>query len=152
MTRTDVMASSRPQAVDATAKGRRPAGLLRRLAAVPAVLLIATALVAPTTALAAGEATSGYEQKPNTPSTSTTTTTPAPATETSPSKEETKPTSTETSPTKSTSPTTTSPKAAGTLPFTGFDLRWSLGLGLLLMGAGFSIVALQRRQRRQDAR
>jgi hypothetical protein len=31
---------------------------------------------------------------------------------------------------------------------TGFDLRWSVGMGLLLMGAGIAIVAMQRRQRR----
>jgi hypothetical protein len=28
------------------------------------------------------------------------------------------------------------------------DLRWTIAVGLLLMGAGFAIVALQRRQRR----
>ena len=32
------------------------------------------------------------------------------------------------------------------------DLRWSFGLGLLLMGAGFSIVVVQRRHRREGGR
>jgi hypothetical protein len=39
---------------------------------------------------------------------------------------------------------------ASTLPFTGFDLRWSVAIGLVLMCAGFSIVAVQRRQRRRS--
>jgi hypothetical protein len=34
------------------------------------------------------------------------------------------------------------------LPFTGFDLRWDIGFGVVLLGAGFSILAMQRRQRR----
>jgi hypothetical protein len=39
-----------------------------------------------------------------------------------------------------------------TLPFTGFDLRWTIGAGLLLLGMGFSIVTVQRRQRRETGR
>jgi len=41
------------------------------------------------------------------------------------------------------------PVKASKLPFTGFDLRWDIGGGLLLMGAGFSLVAAQRRHRRR---
>ncbi len=37
-----------------------------------------------------------------------------------------------------------------TLPFTGFDLRWTVGIGLLLVAMGFSIVTVQRRQRRDN--
>jgi hypothetical protein len=126
-------------------------------------LLVAIALVGPTNAFAA-EGTSGYSQEPNKPGTSTTPTTPTtttpttstpttttPATETSPSKESTTPTTSEATPTSSSTPTTTAKSAkSGTLPFTGFDLRWSIGMGLLLLGAGFSLMTLQRR--RGDAR
>ena len=37
----------------------------------------------------------------------------------------------------------------GTIDVTGFNLTWVVGAGLLLMGAGFSIVGVQRRQRRE---
>jgi hypothetical protein len=118
--------------------------------------LLTIALVGPTTALAAEEPTSGYNQTPNTPTTPTTTpTTTTPSTGTSPEKETSTPTPTgETSPSKtsSTPTSTTETEKTGTLPFTGFDLRWSLGFGLVLMGAGFAIVAVQRRHRRQDGR
>jgi uncharacterized surface anchored protein len=108
------------------------------------------ALLAPTSAFAAEE-TSGYNQTPTTPTTTTTPTTPAttpttPTTGTSPSKEE-GPAST--TPAKSPEPTTSSSPAkeeAKTLPFTGFDLRWSFAIGLALMIAGFSIVTVQRRR------
>jgi hypothetical protein len=138
MTRTDVMASSRPHTTRMSSD--RP-GIFRRLAVVPAVLLVAMALVGPTTAFAAGT-TTGYSQTPPPPSTTTTT----PTTETSPSKESTTPTTSETSPTTSSStPAPAKSAKASTLPFTGFDLRWSIGMGLLLIGAGVAIVTMQRR-------
>jgi len=124
----------------------------------PAVLLLALAIV-PGVAVAA-EPTSGYTTPTQptsgytTPTTTTTATTPAttPTTGTLPSKEAEKPASTtpasEPAPAKT---TTTSPQSS-TLPFTGFDLRWDVGFGLLLMIAGFSIVAVQRRQRRDSGR
>jgi hypothetical protein len=158
MTRTDVMASSRPQAIDAAPMRRGSTGIMRRLAVVPAVLLLAMALVGPSTAFAAEPTTSGYNQEPNKPSTGTspskeTGTSPSKETGTSPSKEAGTPT---TSTSKEAAPSTSSAKPtsqkASTLPFTGFDLRWSVGAGLLLMGAGFSIVAAQRRQRRESGR
>jgi len=97
------------------------------------VLLLGMALLAPGSALAASESntSSGYNQEPNKPSTGT-----------SPSKETTTPKTT-TTPTTEKAATTT---AAPTLPFTGLDLRWSFGIGLLLMGGGFSIVMVQRRR------
>jgi hypothetical protein len=143
MTRTDVMASSRPRTVGA-AHNKRGTKALRGLMALPVVLLLALALIAPGTAVAAEE-TSGYNQTPTTPTTTTTTT---PTTGTSPSKEEGTPAAT---PAKETAPTSSSPEAAKALPFTGFDLRWSFGIGLLLIGAGFSIVVMQRRQRRGES-
>ncbi len=151
MTRTDVMASSRPQAVAAASNEKRPRRALRRRALVPLALLLTIALVGPTAAFAAGESTSGYGQTPPTPTTTTTSTTPS--TGTSPEKETSTPTSTnETSPSKTSSTPAPEAEKSGTLPFTGFDLRWSLGFGLVLIGAGFSIVAVQRRHRRQEDR
>jgi hypothetical protein len=161
MTRTDVMASSRPHTARVAPMRRGSSGVARRLSIVPAVLLLGLALAGPSAAVAA-ESTSGYNQTPNTPTTTTTTTTtttPAtsttPTTGTSPSKESKTPTTTtpanETAPaTTSTTPTTTTQAKASTLPFTGFDLRWSLAIGVLLIAAGFSIVAVQRRQSRSS--
>jgi len=143
MTRTDLMASSRPKTQDEAPKRKGSSRSLRALPILPAVLAFALALV-PGVAIAA-EPTSGYNTTP--PPTTT------PATGTLPSKESEKPASTtpakEVEPAKvSTTPTTTA--KTGTLPFTGFDLRWDLGFGLLLMFAGFLIVAMQRRQRRDS--
>jgi hypothetical protein len=144
MTRTDVVASSRPQIADAPARSRRaPWRTARGLAS---ALAIAVALAAvPGTALAASGTSpkSGYEQEPNTPKTT-------PKSGTAPSKESEKPSTTPTTePAPTTTPTTSeSPEKAKTLPFTGFDLRWEIGLALLLIAAGASIVVLQRRQRR----
>ena len=46
---------------------------------------------------------------------------------------------------------TTSPSKAAktTLPFTGLDLRWTIGVGLLLIGSGLVIVGAQYRHRRR---
>jgi cytoskeletal protein RodZ len=146
MTRTDVMASSRPRTPGAARKTRR------KLVSLPILLLTALALVVPGSALAA-EGTSGYNQEPPKPTTTTETTptpqttTTTPSTGTSPSKEEGP---AATTPTKETTPTSSSSPAkeeAKTLPFTGFDLRWSFAIGLALMIAGFSIVGMQRRRR-----
>jgi hypothetical protein len=136
MTRTDVVASSRPQTTGAASMRMGSPRALRRLLVLPVALLLAVALVAPTTALAASTTESGYNQKP-----------PEPKSGTSPSKEATTPKKA-TAPAKATSTPTTTTPTAKTLPFTGFDLRWTIGIGLLLMGAGFSIVTVQRRQQR----
>lgn len=138
MTRTDVMASSRPRTAGAVPKRGSSAGLRALLTLV--ALLLALALV-PGAAVAA-EPTSGYTTTTTTPAATTPTT---PATGTLPSKEAEKPAS-ETAPAKTTAP------QSSTLPFTGFDLRWDVGFGLLLLVAGFSIVAVQRRQRRDSGR
>ena len=134
MTRTDVMASSRPRTEGAVSMTSGISGVTRRLLALSALLLLALTLALPGTALAAEEPTSSYKQTPTTPKTGT-----------APSKEEAP--ASEPAPTKTTTPTEAK---ASTLPFTGFDLRWSLAVGVLLMGAGFSIVAVQRRQRRDS--
>jgi len=137
MTQTDVVASVRPQAQGAASIRRGSPRVPRRLLALPVALLLTVALVVPTAALAASTGTTGYNQTPPTPSSGT-----------SPSKEKSTPASS-TAPAKATStPTTTTTAKASTLPFTGFDLRWTVAIGLLLMAAGFSIVTVQRRQRR----
>jgi hypothetical protein len=67
---------------------------------------------------------------------------------TSPSKETTPPTK-ETAPeSKSAAPSSESTKSS-TLPFTGLDLRLVVAVGILMVGAGFSIMVVQRRQRRR---
>jgi len=127
------------------------------------VALLAFALVLPSAAPAATyeehKTTPGYETPKTTPSTPATTPATTPTKGTSPAKESKEPTTTgskEVAPTKTSSTptptTTTKTEKASTLPFTGFDLRWSFGIGLLLMGAGFSIMVLQRRQRREGGR
>jgi hypothetical protein len=142
MTRTDVVASSRPQAAGAPSIKICSPGALRRLLVLPVALLLGVALVAPTMALGAAE--TGYSQTPP-PPTSTTKTTPPATSGTSPSKEATTPEKAVAPAKASSAPTTESSK---TLPFTGLDLRWTVGIGLLLIGVGFSIVTVQRRQRR----
>ena len=117
--------------------------ILRRRMALPSALLLAIALAVPTTALAATSTSkeNGYSQ---------TAPAPEPSSGTSPSKESA-PTKEVAPVTPSVAPTAETPKAS-TLPFTGFDLRWTAGIGVLLMVAGFSIVTLQRRHRRDIGR
>ena len=162
MTRTDVMASSRPRNPGVAPSGTGSSTILRALRVLPVALLFALAVLLPSSAVAAGGTSGyGYNQEPNKPSTTTTTmtspatttTTTTPKTGTLPSKESEKPTtpSSQTEPEKTSSSPTTSTKAS-TLPFTGFDLRWDIGFGVVLLGAGFSILAMQRRQRRGGSR
>jgi hypothetical protein len=161
MTRTDIVASSRPRNAGAMSPRAGSSRVCRRLSVVPIALLLAAALFVPSSAVAA-ESTSGYSQTVPTPKTTpsttpaTTPTTPAttPTTGTSPSKEE-KTTPEKTTPAAETSPTSTTPTAttsaskekASTLPFTGFDLRWSVGIGAVLIGAGLSLAFVERRRR-----
>jgi hypothetical protein len=146
MTRTDVVASSRPQKAGAAPMRKGSSSAMRRLMVLPVAFALTMALVLPTTALGAGEGLSGYNNKPTTSSS-----TPTPTTGTSPSKESSTPTKTTAPETTKSEPTTsTEPaaKKASTLPFTGFDLRWTIGGGVLLIAMGFSLVIAQRRQRR----
>jgi hypothetical protein len=106
----------------------------------PVVLALALVTAAPAFAATATTPTTGYSKpEPNTP-TLNSGTSPSKATKT---------------PAKTVSPATTSstatkPAKASTLPFTGFDLRWTVGAGLLLVCAGGSIMVMQRRQRRDS--
>jgi hypothetical protein len=164
MTRTDVVASSRPQKAGAAPKRKGSSSAMRRLMVLPVAFALTMALVLPGAALAADEPLSGYTTTttttttPTTTPTTTATTTPAPTTTatpttgTSPSKEKSEPTKT-TAPSTTATPTTEpAAKKASTLPFTGFDLRWTIGGGVLLIAMGFSLVVAQRRQRRSTGR
>jgi len=155
MTRTDVVASSRPQRADAAPTAKGSPRLLRRLSLLPVAFVLTVALGLPTAAFAA-EGLSGYSTTPKststtTPGTTPTSSTPTPTTGTSPSKENSTPEKT-TTPEKAAEPTsTTAAKKATSLPFTGFDLRWTIAAGFLLVAMGGSIVVVQRRQRRRDS-
>ncbi len=109
----------------------RPARRALLVLPVALALLVpaAPALAQASTATAPG--TSGYNQKTPPPTTT------EPKKEVEPAKEEKKTTPT---PTTTVAPTTTTPTAkATTLPFTGLDLRWVVGGGLLLLASGLSI-------------
>jgi uncharacterized membrane protein len=127
---------------------------LRKLVVLPVAVALTMALV-PATAFAAEEGLSGYNKTTTTTTTTTTppaATTPTPTTGTSPSKESSTPSKTTAPETSSTEPSKGSePTAkASTLPFTGFDLRWTIGAGVLLLAMGLSIMTVQRRQRRGE--
>ncbi len=127
MTRTDI---------NAKPMRRRPSRRvsLRRLLILPVALLLVTALAVP--ALAASSNSEGLSNYKH-PTTA---------------KKEVKP-STHKEEVPSEVPTTTPvPAKQSSLPFTGFDLRWTVGFGLLLMGAGGWIIVAQRRQRRDGSR
>jgi uncharacterized membrane protein len=128
----------------------------------PTVLLVALVLMIPASAGAA-EPTSGYGSTPTTPTTTPATTpatTPTPTTPTTPTTPSEPKTGTSPSTEKGTpagkeepAKTSTTPTAkAATLPFTGFDLRWTVAIGLLLMSSGFTIVVIQRRHQRNSSR
>ncbi len=145
MTRTDVMASSRPQAVRATFKRSGSRRALRRLVLAPLALVLTIALVGPGDGLRRSRIDVGLQ--PDAEHADDHHDDDAEHGHIAAKKKAKRRRAKKTS----TTPTTETAKT-GTLPFTGFDLRWSLGFGLVLMGAGFSIVAVQRRQRRQDGR
>jgi hypothetical protein len=146
MTRTNVEALTGPQARGTEANRRGSSRAARRLMVLPVALLLAIAPAAPTLAASSKskEALSGYGNKPSSgtsPSKSTKTPTSSTPTTGTPAKE-TAPATSSSVPT-----TTTAPTKSSSLPFTGFDLRWTVGGGLMLVAMGFSIVTMQRRQR-----
>jgi len=146
MTRTNVMASSRPQAVAGMTKSGSSRAR-RGLVILPVVLALGLGPVAPVLAATGATPTTTYNKpEPNKP------TPHEPGSGTSPSKSTKTPTTTASPATTSSTPTTaTEPAKASTLPFTGFNLTWTVGGGLLLVCAGGSIMVMQRRQRRDDA-
>jgi hypothetical protein len=105
--------------------------LVRRgLLALPAALVLVAAVAPP---LAQGSETSGYGQTAPKP-----TTTPTPKTSVEPSKKAAAPVTT---PKASTEPMTAAkaPATQSTLPFTGLNLMWVVGIGALLLTAGLAI-------------
>ncbi len=120
----------------------------RELLALPAALALlvpAAPAIAATSTGTSSTGTSGYNQKPPTPTTKT-----EPKKEVEPSKEtgKTTPKAAVEPTTETTTPTATTPKAS-TLPFTGLNLTWVVGAGVLLLGAGLSIrLALRTRSGR----
>jgi hypothetical protein len=123
------------------------------------VVLALTIFAAP--ALAAETGTSGYYNTPPKPAPNSTTpsSNTAPSSGTGPSRESSKPRTTSSSPshtstTPPTVPSSSSPTSTSrsTLPFTGLDLRWVIGIGVLLLGAGLTLRVTQRRQRQDLGR
>jgi cytoskeletal protein RodZ len=155
MTRTDSMVSSGPQTAGAatlgsefhddraSARSRRVAR--RALLAVPVALAVAIPAPALAQTATTNNTTSGYGTKPPVKTTT------EPKSGTAPSKEATTPKSTPepttTTPATSTEPakSSTAPAAESKLPFTGLDLRWVVGAGLLLLAGGLSLRLTQRR-------
>jgi hypothetical protein len=119
-----------------------------------APLVVFALMLFATPALATETGTSGYYNTVPKPGAS-----PSPSSGTGPSRESSKPRTTSSSPSSaSTKPSSsssvptvpTSTSSHTTLPFTGLDLRWVIGIGLLLLGAGLSIRLTQQRRQRQD--
>jgi hypothetical protein len=136
MTPTDALTSIRQQ--EAVAKSIRSGQSrrrvsLRRLLVLPIVLLLAMAPAAPVFAASSAnkEGLSGYHEKKPPKKT------PVPF-----KHKELPPPEVPAGP----------PAKQSTLPFTGFNLSWTVGFGLLMVGAGGSIVVVQRRQRRSGSR
>jgi hypothetical protein len=154
--------------------GRGVAGRIRgALLSVVGVLTLAAALLAPASANAA-EPTSGYTvPKTQEPTSGYTVPATEPPKSEAPKSEASKPPpgSQTTTPETGSSPSKESekplveeghtgvlpenerlageaPAKAGALPFTGLDLRWELGFGVLLMATGLALVAAQRRRGR----
>lgn len=147
MTRSDDVVRGGPDMDEGGSLGRRRGTARRGARRGSVVVSVALALMLPASpALAQTTGTSGYKEEPPKPKTTTT-----PKSGTAPSKEATTPTTTtpkaavEPAAT-TTTPTTTTPSESK-LPFTGLNLAWVVGGGLLLLAAGLSIRVVQRRRR-----
>jgi uncharacterized membrane protein len=147
MMRIEEMALSRSQtagaaSIDQTSLrrvARRGRRLLarRELLALPAALALIVSggpALAQASTGTSTNGTSGYKQAPPAPKTSV-----EPKKAVEPSKEAAKPTATTPA-----EPTTAAAPKASTLPFTGLDLRWVVGAGLLLLSMGLAIRLGQR--------
>jgi hypothetical protein len=138
MTRNHFLTSTGKRQTDmgSTSARRSRRTSLRMLLALPIALLLATALAAPT--LAAGttgsEGLSGYGHKEA-------------KKENEHSKTKKEPEPEPKQPVEPERPPVEPVAKASSLPFTGYDLSWTVGFGVLLVGAGGSIILVQRRQR-----
>ncbi|MHB8491625.1 MAG: hypothetical protein ACYDA6_05340 [Solirubrobacteraceae bacterium] len=121
-------------------RGRLPGhgGIFARTGSALGLLAAVAVIALPASAMAAGE-TSNY------------TTAPAVTTHSAPPSNEVKPEKESGEPTKAVAPTSeastpaSTPAAKSTLPFTGLNLAWMIGAGVLLLGFGVSIRLAQRR-------
>lgn len=141
MTSNEVMALGRPR------RGNARRGLRLFIVALSLCLVVLAISAMPvfaaettTTTTSTTSTETGYSQKPEKPKEEK---------EVAPSKEEKAAPKSETEPAKETvTPTTTTTATAKELPFTGLDLRWVVGFGLLLiLAGGGSLWVLRRRER-----
>jgi uncharacterized membrane protein len=141
MTSNEVMALGKPRRGSAH-RGLRIFVVALSLSLAALALSAMPVLAAETTTTTTSSSTSstetGYSQTPK-----------APEKEVAPAKEEKAAPKSETEPAKEpVTPAATAPAKASELPFTGLDLRWVVGAGLLLMVAGgISLRVLRRHER-----
>ncbi len=137
MTSNEVMALGRPQRGSAR-RGLRFFVVALSLSLAALALFAMPVLAVETTSTTTSSTETGYSQTPK-----------APEKEVAPAKEEKKAPKTEPAPAKETvTPAATAPAKASELPFTGLDLRWVVGAGLLLIIAGgISLRVLRRHER-----
>lgn len=110
--------------------------IARALIAAPVTL----ALLAPAGPALAASSTSGYSQTPpvTTPS--------KPSNGTGPSTSSSPATSVPRSSSAPSSTASAAPSSSSQLPFTGLDLRWIVGGGVLLLAGGLALRMMQRRE------
>jgi hypothetical protein len=143
------MTSNEVRALDRPRRGGARRGLRFLIAALSLSLAVIAfsampVMAAGTTSTTTSSTETGYSQKPEKPKEEK---------KVAPSKEEKKvaPAKEETTPKAETEPAkevVTAPATAEKLPFTGLDLRWVVGMGLLLiLGGGVSLRVVRRRER-----
>jgi uncharacterized membrane protein len=145
MTSNEVRALGSPR----TRRGLRSlfATLLLSLAVLAIAAMPAFAVASTSTTTTTSSTETGYSQKPKPPVEKEA----KPEKETAPKKEAAAP-KTEPEPAKEVAPEESeAPAKATELPFTGLDLRWVVGAGLLLIAAGGVSLRVLRRHERHDS-
>jgi hypothetical protein len=139
MTQTDFTALSRPQT--AAAASKNTGGTRRRAVRGLLALPVALAFLGPVAPALAASSTSGYGTAPPV-------TKPSPANGTGPSTSSSPAKTVPTVPAGAAAPRSTAaaPSSSSTLPFTGLDLRWIVGGGVLLIAGGLTIRMMQRKE------
>lgn len=144
------MTSNEVRALDRPRRGGARRGLRFLIAALSLSLAVIAfsampVMAAETTSTTTSSTETGYSQKPEKPKEEKKVAPSKEEKEVAPAKEETTPKA-ETEPAKEA--VSTAPAAAEKLPFTGLDLRWVVGMGLLLiLGGGISLRVVRRRER-----